>query len=98
MALQAVFETVRHWLLYQGLALHLSPWDAGARLAYPAPQRRVTGAGVCGHPLALGYLFAVAFGFWLYLQPQIESRVKARGRHGTYYGPASLLLIRAGPG
>ena len=76
MALQAVFETVRHWLLYQGLALHLSPGDAGARLAYLLRNSVLRAQVSAGHPLALGYLLAVAFGFWLYLQPQIESRVK----------------------
>jgi hypothetical protein len=74
MALQAVFETVRHWLLYQGLALQLSTGDTGARLAYLLRNGVLRAQVSAGHPLALGYMFAVAFGFWLYLQAQIESR------------------------
>jgi hypothetical protein len=76
MALEAVFESLRHWLLYQGLALRLSPYDAGMQMAYLVRNGVLRAQGPAGHALALGYLLAVALGFWLYLQPQIESRLK----------------------
>jgi hypothetical protein len=76
MALEAVFESLRHWLLYQGVALHLSPGDSGMRLAYLLRNGVLRGQASSGHALALGYLMAVAFGFWIYLQPQIESKLK----------------------
>jgi hypothetical protein len=76
MALQGVFENLRHWLLYQGLALRLSPDDAGMRLAYLMRNGVLRAQTSAGHALALGYLLAVAFGFWLYLAPQIESRLR----------------------
>jgi O-antigen ligase len=76
MAFEAVFESLRHWLLYQGVALRLSPGDAGMRLGYLLRGGVLRAQVSAGHPLALGYLMAVAFGFWVYLQPQIESRLK----------------------
>jgi O-antigen ligase len=76
MALEAVFESLRHWLLYQGLALRISPDDYGMRLAYLMRNGVLRAQASAGHALALGYLLAVAFGFWLYLRPQIESRLQ----------------------
>jgi O-antigen ligase len=76
MALEAVFEALRHWLLYQGMALRFSPYDYGMQLAYLMRNGVLRAQASAGHALALGYLLAVAFGFWLYLRPQIESRLK----------------------
>jgi O-antigen ligase len=76
MALEAVFENLRHWLLYQSLALRLSPGDTGMRLAYLLRNGVLRAQVAAGHPLALGYLLAVAFGFWLYLRPQMETRLQ----------------------
>jgi hypothetical protein len=76
MALEAVFETVRHWLLYQALALDLNPGDTGMLMAYLMRNGVVRAQAAAGHALALGYLLAVAFGFWLYLRPHIESRLR----------------------
>lgn len=76
MALLAVFESLRHWLLYQALAFRFNPYDTGVRLAYLLRNGVLRAQVSAGHALALGYLLAAAFGFWLYLQPQIESRLK----------------------
>ena len=76
MALEAVFESLRHWLLYQAMALRLSPGDYGAQLAYLMRNGVLRAQASAGHSLALGYLLAVAFGFWLYLQPHIESKLR----------------------
>jgi O-antigen ligase len=37
-----------------------------------------------GHPLLLGYLLAVAFGFWLYLQQNVQSRVSRLSITGLF--------------
>jgi hypothetical protein len=76
MALEAVFESLRHWLLFQGLALRFSPNDSGALMAYLLRDGVLRAQASAGHPLALGYLLAVAFGFWIYLQPHVESKLK----------------------
>jgi len=76
MALQAVFETLRNWLLYHDMALQLNPGDVGMRLAYLLRGGALRAQVAAGHALSLGYLLAVAFGFWLYLRPHVESRVK----------------------
>jgi O-antigen ligase len=76
MALEAVFETLRHWLLYQSMALRLTPGDYGAQLAYLMRNGVLRAQAAAGHSLVLGYLMAVAFGFWLYLQPHVESKLQ----------------------
>ena len=58
------------------MALRFSPNDPGMRLAYLLRNGVLRAQVSAGHALALGYLLAAAFGFWLYLQPQIESRLK----------------------
>jgi O-antigen ligase len=66
-----LFEFVRHWLLYADLA---AKWTADSRLGFYLLRGDVLRAQVsAGHPLALGYLIAIAFGFWLYLQTSIKS-------------------------
>jgi len=71
MALIAVFENVRHWLLYLetvgnwGFALTSTMWlTRGAELRAQASA---------GHALSLGYLLAVGFGFWLYLKSHVPN-------------------------
>ncbi len=107
MAFEGVFESLRHWLLYQGMALRLSPGDAGMRLGYLLRDGVLRAQASAGHPLALGYLMAVAFGFWLYLQPQIESRLRrvsvalilwaglfAAYSRGPWIGAVTIYLVR----
>jgi O-antigen ligase len=71
LAAVAIFEGARSWLLYGEL---LSRWGlvSGGYLARGGDIRAVASAG---HPLTLGYLLAVSFGFWLYLQQGLQSRV-----------------------
>jgi O-antigen ligase len=78
MALEAVFESLRHWLLYQSMALNLNPENYGVQLAYLLRNGVLRAQAAAGYSLALGYLLAVAFGFWLYLQPHIETRLRAK--------------------
>ena len=66
----AIFERWRSWLLYDEL---LPRWGS-ASVGYLARGGEIRAMASAGHPLVLGYLLAVAFGFWLYLQQSIQSR------------------------
>lgn len=69
MAPIAVFESVRHWLLYTDLA---SQWGGTASFYYTR-LGSVRAQASAGDPLALGYVLAIGLGFWLYLKSQIQS-------------------------
>jgi O-antigen ligase len=71
MALIAVFETWRHWLLYADLQLR---WTGNFTRMYLERAGALRAEASAGHSLSLGYLLAVAFGFWLYLQKAVPSR------------------------
>jgi len=70
MAPIAVFEATKHWLLYTDLA---SQWHGGASTFYYTRLGSVRAQASAGDPLALGYVLAIALGFWLYLKSQIKS-------------------------
>jgi O-antigen ligase len=70
MAPIAVFEAAKHWLLYTDLA---TQWHGGASTFYYTRLGSVRAQASAGDPLALGYVLAMAFGFWLYLKSQIAS-------------------------
>jgi hypothetical protein len=77
MASIAMFENMRHWLLYLevignwGIPLSASTWlTRGSELRAQASA---------GHSLALGYLLAVGFGFWLYLKSHVQSGARRIG-------------------
>src|SRR6185437_126446 len=60
----AVFETARHWLLYKEMG---SGWGSLINSGYLLRDGAVRAMASAGDSLALGYLLAIAFGFWLYL-------------------------------
>jgi hypothetical protein len=77
MASIAIFENMRHWLLYVeiesvwGVPLNSFTWlTRGGELRAQASA---------GHSLALGYLLAVGFGFWLYLKSHVQSGARRIG-------------------
>jgi O-Antigen ligase len=77
MAPIAMFENMRHWLLYVeiesvwGIPLNSFTWlSRGSELRAQASA---------GHPLALGYLLAVGFGFWLYFKTHVQSGMRRIG-------------------
>lgn len=79
------FEFARHWLLYASLDDAL-----GANWAYGQYLGREVGGtlraiGTAGHPIALGYVVAVALGFFLYLRRLVPNR--------TAWGLGLLILI-----
>src|SRR5579862_833133 len=71
MALVAVIESAWHWLLYADLQLR---WTENATRLYLERAGRLRAEASAGHSLALGYLLAIAFGFWLYLRKAVSSR------------------------
>jgi hypothetical protein len=76
MASLAIFESVRNWLLYANLAQQWGWREAyGIRYGFYFFRGGFLRAEVAaGHALALGYLLAIAFGFWLYLKSHVKSR------------------------
>jgi O-antigen ligase len=76
MASVALFESVRSWLLYLNLS---DGWGLGEIYSYRSSAYFFRGGFLraqasAGHALALGYLLAIAFGFWLYLKSHVKSR------------------------
>ena len=72
MAPVALFETLRHWLLYFDLS---DRWGSIAVATSYYMRGDTTRAAVsAGHPLILGYMMAIAFGFWLYLKSHVKSK------------------------
>ncbi len=72
MAPIAVFESARHWLLYGGLG---QTWGGEMSVTYNMRAGVVRSSVSSGHPLSLGYLFAIGLGFWLYLRPRVKPAV-----------------------
>ena len=71
MAAIAVFESARHWLLYD------MPyrWGYGASFStYLARGSSLRAMASSGHSLALGHLLVIAFGLWLYLESRVDAK------------------------
>jgi O-antigen ligase len=67
-----VFETLKHWNLYNALQGALgATWEGGAYLHREGVLRARASVG---HPIALGYALAVALGFYLYLWQAMPRR------------------------
>lgn len=72
LAVIAVFECGRHWLLYSSLQTALGiPWNYGKYLGRGAFLRAL---GTPGQAIALGYVMAVAIGIFLYFRSMVSSR------------------------
>ena len=71
LAPMAVFENLRGWLLYADMATR---WTGDAALGfYTFRGTTLRGIASTGGPLVLGYMLAIAFGFWLYLRSHVIS-------------------------
>jgi hypothetical protein len=72
MAGVGIFEHIKGWLLYTHVATR---WGTDPNAGfYLTRGDAVRAMASSGHPLALGYLLAIASGFWLYLKTQVQSR------------------------
>ncbi|MEO8313424.1 MAG: O-antigen ligase family protein [Pseudomonadota bacterium] len=72
MAPVALFESLWGWLLYSEVTQN---WGAGGNpFAYVMRGDRVRALVTTDHSLALGFMMAIAFGYWLHLQRWVPSR------------------------
>ena len=67
----ALYESLRGWLLYQGIG---EEWGNPTPFVYLMRDGTLRAQVSAGHALALGYMMAIAFGFWLYLRSRIQSK------------------------
>lgn len=83
----AVFESAKHWLLYVRLDDILdAPWGFGGN-AYLLRDDSLRAVATAGQPIALGFVIAVAMGFFLFLARSLPGR-------GSWW--AGLALLAAG--
>ena len=76
LAIVGVFEMSRNWLLYSALVKALGlEWGFDQYLGRSGLLRA---SAATGHSIALGYVMAVAIGFYLYLQASAHSRLYRR--------------------
>jgi len=74
LALIGLFEYARHWLLYRAL-LGALDIDWGL-MGYLGRGGSLRAAATTGQAIALGYVLAVAIGFYLFLQASTTSRLQ----------------------
>lgn len=71
MALIAIFESLRHWLLYADIAQR---WTGASGVdVYLFRGGILRAQAAAGHSIALGYLLATALGFWFFLRSEVDS-------------------------
>lgn len=67
----AIFEAAKRWLLYSDIG---AVWTGDPTFGfYLLRGDTIRAQASAGHPLALGYLLAIAFGFWLYLSSHMSA-------------------------
>ena len=67
----AAFEAARTWVLYAQVGEH---WGYEDLEPYLLRGSMLRAQASTGHPLSLGYLMAMGFGFWLYLRSRVADR------------------------
>ena len=95
MAAIAMFERGRSWLLYVEIAARWVPNNASATF-YLTRGGGVRAQVAAGHSIALGYLLAIAFGFWLYLRSHVVKRVQRIGVIVLLWGGSFAAFSRGG--
>ena len=78
----AMVESVKGGLLYQGIE---DRWGTSAMIQYMTRGDFLRAQVTSGNSIVLGYAFAVALGFWLYLQSRIPSAA------GRWMGTAAIV-------
>lgn len=100
----ALFEFLKHWLLYKQLELLLNiDWGISKHLARAGNLRAL---GSTGQPIALGFAITVGIGFMLYLRPFVSGQrvwllgmglllagLLASLSRGPWVGAVVLLLV-----
>ena len=100
----AVFESVKHWILYNGLGNAIG--TGGSMSNYMGRSGEIRALATLGHPIVLGYFMTIAFGFYLFLSNSIQNTtVKRMGflliilgllaplSRGPWVGAAVLVVI-----
>lgn len=86
LALIGAFEAVRHWLLFDSLRAAL-----GIPLEIMEPTYLLRGGGLLranaslGNSIALGYVMMLGLSLWLFLQPLLAPKWKARSAGATLF-------------
>ena len=71
MAALGTFESAKHWLLYGEMRSNWGP----EYNPYLMRGESIRAMASTVHPLVLGYLLAVAFGLWLFLKSNVQSKL-----------------------
>ena len=75
---------MRNWLLYVEL---VSNWGVQLNaFTWLTRGNELRAQASAGHSLALGYLLAVGFSFWLYLKSHVDGRVQRIGTTVLLWG------------
>jgi O-antigen ligase len=89
----AFFEYTRRWLLYSALDKALGEaWPFGSYLGRDDSLRALASTG---HPIALGYVIAIAMGLFLFVSPLLTSR---KLRIGCWLALAASLFFTGSRG
>lgn len=92
LAIIAVQECTRHWLLYAALPMALGvPWDYGKYLGRGSLLRALA---TPGQAIALGYVMSVAIGIYLYFRTLTSSPMIWRLGLATLFGGLVAALSR----
>jgi O-antigen ligase len=81
----AIFESYKHWLLYNSLVAEMDL--SGGIAGYIGRADSLRAVASTGQPIVLGYVIAVALGFYLYLRPTIK---------GSLFLKLGLMLLLVG--
>lgn len=84
MASIAAFESMKQWLVYAQIS---ERWSVINDFAYALRGGNLRAQASTGHSISLGYILAIAIGFWLYLKDDVESAFVRR---------CTLLLLASG--
>ena len=76
LALIAIFESYRHWLLYQPL-IGVLGLEQGM-IEFLPRDGMLRAIASAGHPIPLGYLMVIGLGFYLFIQSSIKGKIIRR--------------------
>jgi hypothetical protein len=97
MAVIATFEHFKGWLLYTGLAARWDPTNVNYLFSWLfRGDTWLRTQASSGHALTLGFLLAVAFGFWLFLQSRVNA-LRTRLAITTVFWLGMLATFSRGP-
>jgi len=67
----AIFESLKHWILYNSLGNALGTGDGLSN--YLGRSGEIRAIATLGHPIILGYFMSIALGFYLFLSNSIQN-------------------------